>query len=597
MVQFDDVLKHLGEFGRYQIRCYLLICLLAIAPAMHMFSQVFLVAETDHWCYTSGVDQYTDTYCGGDVTEEVCNETWKNYTIPYVEDDGACGLSSEFSQCERYNTTGLTYYPGIDMSSQNDTTGCVEGWDYDRSVYKSTAFQEFDLVCDDYYLGALSSSIYMCGVLVGAVLFGALSDMLGRLPSLMMTVAIMVIFGTAVAFSPNYIAFVIFRFFVGLSANGMFLVAFVLATELVGPSKRTLAGIAIEFFFSFGYMLISVLAYFIRYWWQLQLVITVPNVIFLLYLFILPESPRWLLSKGKSEKAEKVIRECAKYNGVNVPDEVYEEIRGQKKEVEVEVEADRGSFVDLFRLPNMRAKSFNIFYNWFTNSFVYYGLSLNTSNLGGNDFLAAFISAAVEVPAYIMSLFILDSPLGRRWSLSLTLLVGGIACLSTLFVPACDTSLEWLGITLSMTGKFAISASFAIVYVFSAELYPTPVRNIGMGISSMCARIGGILAPQMLLLGNLWEPLPLVVFGSTAVIAGLLTLLLPETLNKKLPETLEEGEAFGKKKKKQAENSMSIDEKDTNGIVKSKEIQVDMETKEGMTNNGFIDLEMEKIEK
>ena len=66
-------------------------------------------------------------------------------------------------------------------------------------------------------------------------------------------------------------------------------------------------------------------------------------------------------------------------------------------------------------------------------------------------------------------------------------------------------------------------------------------------MGSFASRIGSILAPQILLLGDLFSPvLPLAIFGGLALIAGLMVLLLPETLNKKLPETIEEGEAFGK---------------------------------------------------
>lgn len=67
-----------------------------------------------------------------------------------------------------------------------------------------------------------------------------------------------------------------------------------------------------------------------------------------------------------------------------------------------------------------------------------------------------------------------------------------------------------------------------------------------MGISSTAARIAGILSPFMLELGSLWEPLPFILFGGLSIAAGLLALLLPETKDKILPETLEEGEAFGK---------------------------------------------------
>lgn len=65
-------------------------------------------------------------------------------------------------------------------------------------------------------------------------------------------------------------------------------------------------------------------------------------------------------------------------------------------------------------------------------------------------------------------------------------------------------------------------------------------RNIGMGISSMSARIGGMLAPQILDLGAVWGPLPLLLFGVLSAVAGSLALLLPETNGRPLPQTIED---------------------------------------------------------
>ncbi|XP_033115530.1 organic cation transporter protein-like [Anneissia japonica] len=102
-------------------------------------------------------------------------------------------------------------------------------------------------------------------------------------------------------------------------------------------------------------------------------------------------------------------------------------------------------------------------------------------------------------------------------------------------------------VAVAMAGKFAITAAFSIVYIYSAELFPTPVRSAGMGLASMSGRLGSILSPLALLMTEIWKPLPLVIFSSLSVVAGLLGLLLPETLGTNLPETIEEGENFGKK--------------------------------------------------
>ncbi|KAK2167069.1 hypothetical protein LSH36_32g10016 [Paralvinella palmiformis] len=79
-----------------------------------------------------------------------------------------------------------------------------------------------------------------------------------------------------------------------------------------------------------------------------------------------------------------------------------------------------------------------------------------------------------------------------------------------------------------------------------AELFPTVVRTIGVGMGSMSARLGGLVAPFVTELKIFWLPLPTIIFGLFALVAGFLSFLLPETLGEKLPDTLEEGEAFGK---------------------------------------------------
>ena len=66
-----------------------------------------------------------------------------------------------------------------------------------------------------------------------------------------------------------------------------------------------------------------------------------------------------------------------------------------------------------------------------------------------------------------------------------------------------------------------------------------------MGVSNVACFLGAIVTPILLTLVSVWEPLPYFVFGILEIIAGVVALLLPETLGKNLPDTLDEGEAFG----------------------------------------------------
>jgi OCT family organic cation transporter-like MFS transporter 4/5 len=99
-----------------------------------------------------------------------------------------------------------------------------------------------------------------------------------------------------------------------------------------------------------------------------------------------------------------------------------------------------------------------------------------------------------------------------------------------------------------MIGKFCASASYAIIYLYSSELFPTSVRNTGMGACSMMARVGSMIAPQINGLGDIYHSpgLPFLVFGISGLLGSFTAVILPETLNRSLPENIYEAEKVNK---------------------------------------------------
>ncbi|XP_070532076.1 organic cation transporter protein-like [Ptychodera flava] len=559
MLQFDDILKHiLGEFGKYQKVVCFLMALIAIPFSYDIIGPVFLAASTNSWCKIPYAAEVSAQICLANFTDN-CAQMVKNLTIPSKHTDIGCGTELSFDQCYRYNIT----YREIIYSIENGKTShvnytkikCDHGWEYDKSQYKSTVPQQFDLVCDREFLNAMATSFYMAGLLIGSFVSGYILDRIGRKKGFLIGVAGMTVFGVITAFSTDFWMFAIARFLVGMTSFGAFLAAFVFITEITGPSKRTIAAMVSMIFFGVGYMMLALHGYMIREWKTLQLVTSVPTILFLSYWWLIPESPRWLIAVGREEEAEDIIRKCGRVNNVPVPEDISGDswnpmkMNEAKKMDTIKHSEEKGTMLDLFRLPNMRKKTLILFYNWFVNTLVYYGLAFNTSNLGGNDYFNCFLAGAVEIPAYGLGLFIMGTErMGRRWSMFYTMVIGGITCVAAAFVPPCGATV-WVGITLATISKFLVTCSFGMVYIFSAELFPTPLRSTGVGMCSMCARIGGILAPQLLLMSKIWAKLPAVVFGVACILAGILILPLPETRGKKLPETLEEGERFGKKPK------------------------------------------------
>lgn len=523
---YDDVFPYLGEFGRYQRRIYLLVCLPAMSCAFHKLAGVFLLAKPDFRCQ---------------LPFELANATYKlsdamtNLSYPFDE------LTKKRSTCQLFDSNYTDEYYSAGVPAQN-TLHC-DRYIYDDSRYESSTVTEWNMVCDRAWMTATSDSLFMVGVLLGSIIFGQMSDNMGRKPVFFASLVLQLIFGVTAGIAPEYITYTISRIIVGATTSGVFLVAYVIAMEMVGPSHRLFAGVVSMMFFSFGYMLVGAFAYFITDWRYLQIALTLPGILFMAYYWFIPESARWLLSKKRKDEAVVIIRKAAKENNVTIPEEVYDNLIDESSTEVKKISTNEPSLFDLFRYPNLRKKSLLIFFDWFVNSGTYYALSWNTSNLGGNDILNFVISGAVEIPGYLFLLLTLNR-WGRRNVLCGCMLVAGTLLLLTMAVPEGQ---DWMVVTLAMLGKMAITSSYGTVYIFSAEQFPTPVRNVGLGASSMVARFGGILAPYINLLALIWKPFPLIILGACAFVGGLLSLFLPETLNKKLPETIEDGENFGKK--------------------------------------------------
>lgn len=129
--------------------------------------------------------------------------------------------------------------------------------------------------------------------------------------------------------------------------------------------------------------------------------------------------------------------------------------------------------------------------------------------------------------------------LGRKTTLISFNCWTGISCLLILVVPSTTTS----HLTLGSMGLFGMSISFATVYLYAGELFPTVVRNSGVGLSSTVARLGSMLAPFIATLAHTNLVIPPLAFGIIPLLGACLCLTLPETRGRKLPDTLEEGEA------------------------------------------------------
>lgn len=535
MATFDEVLKEVGEFGRFQKRVFLLLCMTGITFAFLFVGVVFLGQTPEqYWCRSPAVAELSRN-CGWSAQEEL------NYTVPPAEGSAAPSQtegSSAHSHCKRYddsewNRTALGCGgPGASLSNHSGALllPCQDGWVYQE--VRTTIVSEYNLVCSNSWKLDLTQAVLNLGFLMGAFTLGYAADRYGRKVTYLISSFGTGLCGIIVAFAPNFYVFVIFRFLQGVFAKGTWMTCYVIVTELVGSEQRRIVGIVVQMFFTLGVMLIPGVAYFIPTWQGIQLAISLPNFLFLLYYWMVPESPRWLLTRKKQEKAMTIMYTIANSNGKYMTT-TYKELTVSDDEV------TNPAFFDLVRTSQMRKCTFILMYAWFTSAVVYQGLVMRLGIVSGSLYTDFFISAVVEVPAAILILLSIDR-IGRRLPFALSNLVAGVACLVTAVLPE---DIIWLKITIATIGRLGITMAFEIVYFVNTEIYPTSLRNFGVSMCSGMCDLGGIIAPFLLYrLAAVWLELPLIIFGVLALVCGCLVFLLPETMGIPLPETIQDVE-------------------------------------------------------
>ncbi|XP_078481452.1 solute carrier family 22 member 15-like [Ciona intestinalis] len=394
---------------------------------------------------------------------------------------------------------------------------------------------------DSMWIVGLIKSIYFLGVLLGNLFIGQLSDKFGRKAVLYKVYILLICFSFFTLFANNYQTLAVIRFFVGVFVGGTVLVSFVLIQELLGSSVWTISGNILPALFALGLALLAGLASVFKNWRDLCIVTSLPGIILCIGSFIVPESPRWLYSQGSIAEAEQIMRYMAQKNGV--PFKECNNIILKPKASSGKTKSQSYTIKDLFITKRMVVRTLVMGYLWFVCSFSYYGLTMSSGHLSSSVYTSFALSGLVELPSYVIAAILINRHwAGRKRTLVGMLLLGGIFCLCIMFMPPTTSGSFSVRMGFALGGKLAMSAAFSIVYIYATELFPTVVRNVGMGTSSVCARVGGMLAPLVISLAQFGTSLPYIVFGVVAVVAGFMTLLLPETLNEPIPDNLQDVE-------------------------------------------------------
>jgi hypothetical protein len=214
---------------------------------------------------------------------------------------------------------------------------------------------------------------------------------------------------------------------------------------------------------------------------------------------------------------------------------------GQEDSQQRLTERTSTTIVSIFRNSKFRVYVFIMALNWFATALVYDGLTYLNNFIGENIFLNWIAMNLIELPAQFVCYYVI-SRYGRRLTVSLTLILAGFTLLLTLvdIIPFFE-QITWLKLVLFVIAKFILTQSYSAVILHAPELFPTNLRSFGYGICLFSGKITSVLSPMIsLYLSKIAPRLPALIYGAISILCGILSLYVPETLNRPLPNSIDD---------------------------------------------------------
>ncbi|XP_041863614.1 solute carrier family 22 member 4-like isoform X2 [Melanotaenia boesemani] len=470
MKNYADAVAFLGQWGCFQQTVFLLLCASIMPNGYGAFILIFLTDTPSHY------------YCL--VPDVNLTDKWRESVIPITVVEG----NQEQSRCSRYrldvvkNLSAQGFIPGRDINLTDlEQEDCVDGWSYSKDVYQSTIVTQFDLVCSEQWKQPVTTTIFFMGVFCGSFFSGHMSDRYGRKPVLFLTIGLQTAFTFAQVFSTSWIMFLILLFFNGLGQMSNFVAALVLGAEILTGNIRVLySSLGSNLSFAIGYMVLPLCAYFLRDWKSLLLVLSVPCLVFIPLWWVIPESPRWLLSQGRVEEAEAIVRKAAKWNKVQAPRVIFEDcnINASKNEKE------KFNVFDLFRRKIIRTTT-----------------------------LLLCIVSCSRNPSI---LFQLDGTT----------------------IPSTTAVCRWYADPCSHAT--VLRSSSARKSIWSVSHTGDVLRNTATATTSTVSRMGSCITPFLLSLSVYYNYVPYITLASLALLSAFAALFLPESFKQPLPESIQQ---------------------------------------------------------
>jgi putative MFS transporter len=416
----------------------------------------------------------------------------------------------------------------------------------------------------DADLQGLLGTMLFIGFFFGSLLSAFFTDRLGRKETLQYVSVIQFVLGVYSTTATNVYIFLFVRGTFGLLIGFIMPLIPTLCAEMIPGGIRGRATVVINCLFSVGQLISSVIAYFclnslsVGNWRLLLLISSFPPVlVFFGSYFWFKESPRFVMLKGDIEQGIQILNYIGKINKGNMSHEFSsKDIKAFQNWRENSLSDHKPHAIDQFKLlfsPKYRVITISMWTIWFCITFLFYGilfilplflnqrdilLDLHDKTHGGIMILV--ITSVGEAISGIFAYVLIDTEtFGRKRTLTLFIGIAAISCFVTYFSHI--SSFYVLVVFLALARTFA-KANFSVIYPFIAEIYPTSLRLIGVGLASAVGRFASCIMPMIAIRLFYYDMFsPFILYFVIGVVGFVATLTVPfDTRGKHLDTELEE---------------------------------------------------------
>ena len=233
--------------------------------------------------------------------------------------------------------------------------------------------------------------------------------------------------------------------------------------EISNISKRGFVICVICVAWSLGQILFPLIGWLVASWKIMKVVSVAPLALFFFSWTLLPESPRWLISKGRTKEAGVIMRKIAETNKVPAPPD----LASRLAKLSAATQEQSLGYISLFAKPTLALRTILCTIGFTASAFIYYQMMINVQNMAGNTFLNLFLLGLVEGPGNLMGV-VLANKLGRRWTHSGLLAVNTLVLALLMGLVLYQGTETWAGPLISflcMLVKMNISATFVVAYI------------------------------------------------------------------------------------------------------------------------------------